>query len=302
MQGRISFRHWRALCRSSFGEENAGINSSLKPKSPIESLVLAEWAPFTSSSAVSSSSVNVREVLKFAKLSDQWWNPHGPFRPLHQMNPIRSRFIRSVLCNQFGRSIDEREPLQGLKLLDVGCGGGILSESLARLGAHVDGIDASHEGPEVAKQHAQRDPKIARRVRYRSMTVEDIIHLGEKFHGVIASEVIEHVDEASAFCKALVKAAVPEGVVILSTINRTYRSYAFAIAAAEKVLGIVPKGTHEWTRFVTPEELTMMMMEAGAGPPSNASGMTFDLLNSKWVFSKDLGVNYIASFPIEQAI
>ena len=125
--------------------------------------------------------------------------------------------------------------------------------------------------------------------------------MGERFHGVIASEVIEHVDEASEFCKDLVKAIVPGGVVIVSTINRTYRSYALAIVAAEKVLGMVPQGTHEWTRFVTPEELTMMMMEAGADAPSNASGMTFDVLSGRWIFSKDLGVNYIASFPVKQS-
>ena len=257
------------------------------------------WRPLnTTSTAWFSDSVNDQELLKFAKLSDQWWNPNGPFRPLHELNPTRSRFIRSSLCKHFDRPEDTHsEPLHGLKLLDVGCGGGILSESLARMGAHVDGIDAGKEGPEVAKAHAQGDLRIANRLRYRSTTLENVVNLGEKFHAVIASEVIEHVDNPRQFCSALVKATLPGGVVILSTINRTYRSYALAIIAAENVLGIVPKGTHEWTKFITPEELTLMMMEAGTNKPSLAAGMYFDIISRKWILTRDLGVNYITVFP-----
>jgi polyprenyldihydroxybenzoate methyltransferase / 3-demethylubiquinol 3-O-methyltransferase len=254
--------------------------------------------PPQSTPAAAGTTVNPKETKKFAALSHQWWDPNGPFRPLHQLNPTRCRFIRTALIDKFDLDPHSPQPLNGLRILDVGCGGGILSESLARMGAHVQGIDATAEGPEVAAAHAATDPQLESRLQYRTTTVEDVVSMGETYDAVIASEVIEHVASVPDFCNALVGASVPGGSVILSTINRTARAYALAIVAAERVLRLVPPGTHEWSKFVTPAELTLAMRDAGSGPAERAAGMQFDIVRGKWDLSRDIGINYIMSFGV----
>lgn len=247
------------------------------------------------------STVNVREAKKFADLAAHWWDINGPFKPLHQLNPTRCRFMRDALCDHFGRDPSSPAPLDGLRLVDVGCGGGILSEALARMGAEVEGIDVNEEGINVAQRHAALDPAIAARITYRTTTIEQLAAAGAQYDAVVASEVIEHVDSVPAFCSALVQATRPGGALIVSTLNRSVRAYALAVVAAEHVLGIVPAGTHDWGKFVTPEELVAAMEGATGGPGApvrveQIAGMLFDPLAGKWRLGRDTGINYIAHF------
>ena len=260
--------------------------------------------------ASSGPTVNKKEAQKFAKLADQWWSPSGPLRPLHHLNPTRCRFIRDSLCDHFNISEQQQQhkPLTNINVLDVGCGGGILSESLARLGASVHGIDVNPEGIAVAQEHAKLDPRIEGNVRYSTATVESIT---EQYDAVIASEVIEHVESVPHFCAALVQATKPGGAIVISTLNRTTKAWALAVVAAESVLRWAPPGTHEWSKFITPEELVLAMGSSGGDndSPTNTNGtnqhqvsleeiagMVFDPLAGEWRLGRDLGVNYICYF------
>ncbi len=232
--------------------------------------------------------VDSGEVDKFAALAATWWDADGPFRPLHRMNPVRLDWLRDHLCGQFGRDPKAHDPLSGLRLLDVGCGGGLLSEPLARMGATVTGIDAAEEGVLAARAHAGA---MGLDIEYRAVTAEDLAAEGARFDAVMALEIVEHVADLPAFARALGALVEPEGLVALSTLNRTARSYALAIVGAEYLLGWLPKGTHDWNRFPTPQELRAVLGEGGLSVVDEA-GFSYNPLADSWRRSDDLAVNY----------
>jgi 2-polyprenyl-6-hydroxyphenyl methylase/3-demethylubiquinone-9 3-methyltransferase len=234
-------------------------------------------------------SVDRDEVARFAALADEWWNPRGKMAPLHKFNPVRLGFIRDQASAQFGRDAKALDCLKGLTFLDVGCGGGIVSEPLARLGGKVTGIDPAEENIEAAKLHAE---KSGLSIDYRATTVEALAETHAAFDVVIASEVVEHVADLSFFaghCAALVK---PGGLMIVTTINRTLKSFALAIVGAEYVLRWLPVGTHTWEKLVTPGELEAAL-EAGGLAVVEESGIIYDLFRDEWRRSDDMDVNYM---------
>lgn len=238
------------------------------------------------------SSIDRSEVDKFSAMAAEWWDPNGKFRPLHQMNPIRLDYITRQIAAQFDRDLRADRPFEGLSLLDIGCGGGLLAEPMTRLGAAVTGIDASERNIPVAQTHAEEQGLT---IDYRAATAEALASEGETYDVVLAMEVIEHVanpPEFVATCGTLLK---PEGLMICSTLNRTTKSFALAIVGAEWVLRWLPRGTHDWDRFVKPDEMKQMM--EGAGLTSvDRTGMVFDPLSWKWSLSAtDLSVNYVGA-------
>jgi 2-polyprenyl-6-hydroxyphenyl methylase/3-demethylubiquinone-9 3-methyltransferase len=236
-------------------------------------------------------SIDPKEVARFERLASTWWRPDGPMRALHAMNPARLAWIRDEAVSHFRRDPAETRVLAGLTALDIGCGGGLLSEPLARLGAKVTGIDPAAENIGVAKAHA-RDGGLA--IDYRAQTVEELAEAGERFDLVFAMEVVEHVADIAAFMSACAKALRPGGLLLMSTLNRTLRSFALAIIGAEYVLRWLPRGTHSWDKFVTPDELAFEMREAGLRP-REARGLFFDPLHFEWHLSRDKAVNYVLS-------
>ncbi|KAG2609455.1 ubiquinone biosynthesis O-methyltransferase, mitochondrial-like [Panicum virgatum] len=237
------------------------------------------------------SSLNPAEVAKFAAIAETWWDSNGPFKPLHLMNPTRLSFIRSTLCRHFRRDPYSSKPLEGLKVIDVGCGGGILSESLARMGATVTAIDAVDKNIKIASIHAASDPTTAS-IEYCCTTAEELVKEKRMFDAVISLEVIEHVANPLEFCQSLSALAVPNGATVVSTINRSMRAYATAIVAAEYILRWLPKGTHEWSKLVTPEELALMLQKASVSVEEMA-GFVYNPLSGDWSLSDDISVNYI---------
>ncbi|KAJ6804968.1 ubiquinone biosynthesis O-methyltransferase, mitochondrial [Iris pallida] len=208
------------------------------------------------------------------------------------MNPTRVSFIRSTVCRHFRKDPNCARPFEGLKIIDVGCGGGILSEPLARMGATVTGIDAVEKNIKIAQIHADLDP-LTSSIDYSCTTAEQLVTENKKFDVVIASEVIEHVADPSEFCKSLASLTVPSGATVISTINRSVRSYAAAIVAAEYLLSWLPKGTHEWSKFLTPEELVMILQRASISVQEMA-GMVYNPLTGEWSLSDDSSINFIA--------
>ncbi len=235
--------------------------------------------------------IDPREVARFDRLARDWWDPHGPMRALHKLNPVRLQYIRDTACERFGR--DPRNPrcFEGLTILDVGCGGGVLSEPLARLGATVTGLDPAPANIAVAKRHAERS---GLSVNYREETIEAVTARGETFDVVLAMEVVEHVADVEAFVSACCAAVKPGGLLVMATINRTLRAFALAIVGAEYVLGWLPRGTHQWERFVTPEELGTAI-EAGGLRVTDRSGVTYNPLRDRWSLSRDTAVNYMVT-------
>ena len=232
--------------------------------------------------------VDTGEVDRFAALAGQWWDPDGPFRPLHRMNLVRLDWLRDHLCGQFGRDPLARGSREGLRVLDVGCGGGLLSEPLARMGATVTGIDAAAEGVEAARAHAAA---MDLDIEYRATTAEALAEEGERFDAVLALEIVEHVADLPAFARALGALVEPDGLVALSTLNRSARSYLLAILGAEYLLRWLPRGTHDWNRFPTPQELRAALAEGGL-QVVDETGFSYDPLRDVWRRSDDLSVNY----------
>eukprot|EP00240_Pyramimonas_obovata_P006253 CAMPEP_0118929644 /NCGR_PEP_ID=MMETSP1169-20130426/6585_1 /TAXON_ID=36882 /ORGANISM="Pyramimonas obovata, Strain CCMP722" /LENGTH=310 /DNA_ID=CAMNT_0006871877 /DNA_START=144 /DNA_END=1073 /DNA_ORIENTATION=- len=230
----------------------------------------------------SGTTVNLKEAKKFQEVADLWWDTErGPFAALHSMSPIRCQFIRSSVCAHFGLRTDQLEPFSGLTMLDVGCGGGLLCEPLARMGAEVTGVDAVAHSIQVASAHAQRDPVISRRVTYRTAAAETLVEEGVQFDVVLSLEVIEHVDDVEGFVASLAALTKPGGAVVLSTLNRTPTSYALAVLAAEELLRWVPRGTHEWGKFVMPEEMAMLTHRAGL-EMQTLTGMVYNPITTRW--------------------
>ncbi|CAJ2634086.1 unnamed protein product [Trifolium pratense] len=238
------------------------------------------------------SSLNRNELAKFAAIAETWWDSEGPFKPLHVMNPTRLAFIRSALCRHFKKDPYSAKPLEGLKIADVGCGGGILSEPLARMGATVTGIDAVEKNINIARLHAELDPTTST-IEFCCTTAEKLVEEGRQFDAVMALEVIEHVAEPAEFCKSLSALTVPDGATVISTINRSMRAYATAIVAAEYILRWLPMGTHEWSKFLTPEELVLILQRAGIKVEEMA-GFAYNPVTGRWSLSDDISVNFIA--------
>ena len=240
-------------------------------------------------SAGASTTIDPAEVARFEKIAETWWDPKGPMKVLHRFNPVRLAYIRDEACRRFGHDPRSPRSLEGITILDVGCGGGVLSEPLARLGAQVTGLDPAPTNISVARLHAERAGVT---VDYRNETVEAVVERGETFDMVLAMEVVEHVADRQAFVNACTRAVKPEGCLAMATINRTLRSFASAIVGAEYILGWLPKGTHEWDKFVTPEELTAAIQAAGFSV-NDISGVAYNPLRDSWSLSRDTAVNYM---------
>lgn len=240
-------------------------------------------------------SINPAEVAKFAALANEWWNPQGAFRPLHAMNPVRCKFLREALCQCFQLNPQQAAPFKGLSFLDVGCGGGILTEALARMGASMTGIEPQQKNISAAIAHAQEDPAVAQRTKYLAVTAEELVSTGAQFDAVMGLEIIEHVDKPHQFLRTLASLTQSDGALFISTINRTPRAYALAVLGAEYVAGILPKGTHDWNKFITPEELFMLAEGTGL-ELEQLAGMVLNPLTGRWMLSSSSDVNYIAYF------
>ncbi len=233
--------------------------------------------------------VDPAEVRKFDRLAADWWNPKGSMAPLHKLNPVRLAYVRDAAVSHFGLDARSLAPLAGRTVLDVGCGAGLLSEPMARLGAQATGLDPAEANIAVALRHAA-DAGLA--IDYRAATLESVVAAGERFDLVLALEVVEHVADVKRFVADCVRAVAPGGLLIMSTLNRTLKSFALAIVGAEYVLRWLPRGTHDWEKFVTPKELSDAIAAAGfsAGEPT---GVIYDPLGDRWKLSRDAGVNYM---------
>jgi 2-polyprenyl-6-hydroxyphenyl methylase / 3-demethylubiquinone-9 3-methyltransferase len=235
------------------------------------------------------STIDADEVAHFSRLSSQWWDSRGPLRALHKFNPVRVGYVRERMAMHFGRNPSSPDCLAGLRLLDIGCGGGILSEPLAQLGATVVGVDPSPTNIAVAQHHAA-ERGLA--VDYRCTTAEALAAAGEAFDVVLAMEVIEHVADADLFVELAAAMVKPGGLIFLATFNRTLKSWALGIVAAEYILRWVPPGTHQWRKFITPDELTAMT-ERRRTRVIDRAGVGYRILTHRWQLSDDLEINYM---------
>ncbi|WP_375652334.1 bifunctional 2-polyprenyl-6-hydroxyphenol methylase/3-demethylubiquinol 3-O-methyltransferase UbiG [Bartonella sp. AP19HLJMH] len=233
--------------------------------------------------------IDQSEIDHFSRIATEWWNPQGKFRPLHQFNPTRLAYIREKICLEFNRDPSSLTPFHNLKILDIGCGGGLLSEPMARLGAMVVGVDAAQTNIEVAKIHAaQNDLSID----YRTTTAEVLANEGEKFDIILNMEVVEHVADVNLFIEATAKMLKPQGLMFVSTLNRTWKAWGLAIVGAEYILRWLPKGTHDYKKFLKPLELKNFLSK-NALTVIDEIGITYNPLNDSWNRSKDMGVNYL---------
>ncbi|HZL41073.1 MAG TPA: bifunctional 2-polyprenyl-6-hydroxyphenol methylase/3-demethylubiquinol 3-O-methyltransferase UbiG [Pseudolabrys sp.] len=236
-----------------------------------------------------SASVDDAEVERFSALANDWWNARGPMAALHKLNPVRLAYIRDKAALRFARDPKKLDCLAGLRTLDIGCGGGILSEPLARLGAQMVGADPSAENIAMAAAHAEQSGVA---VDYRATTAEELAAANERFDVVLAMEVVEHVADVKAFVATCASMVKPGGLMIAATLNRTLKSFALAIVGAEYVLRWLPRGTHQWDKFVTPNELELALERAGLDV-TGERGVIYNLLADRWQLSSDMDVNYM---------
>ena len=234
--------------------------------------------------------INKKEIDKFSKLADEWWDPEGKFKPLHNFNPVRLRYIKDTIIKKFGNR-SEKLPLKDIKILDIGCGGGLLSEPLSRLGATVTGIDASERNIKIAKMHLNQS-KLD--IDYYCSSPEKFITKG-KFDVVLNMEIVEHVDNVDFFLLKSSELLKKNGLMFIATLNKTLKSYIFAIIGAEYILKWLPIGTHDWNKFLKPDELINICKNNSLNL-NNLIGLKFDILKNKWTISEDSSVNYLAQF------
>jgi 2-polyprenyl-6-hydroxyphenyl methylase/3-demethylubiquinone-9 3-methyltransferase len=238
------------------------------------------------------STIDPAEVAKFEAMAAEWWDPNGKFKPLHMLNPCRLDYITAQIAAEFDRDLSAQSPFAGLRLLDIGCGGGLLSEPMARLGATVVGADAAPRNIPVAQVHAAQS---GLDIDYRHTTAEDLAAAGEQFDVVLNMEVVEHVADPLTYLTACQQLLKPGGLHICSTLNRNPKSYAMAIVGAEYVMRWLPKGTHEWSKFITPDELYDLLRNAGLDPVDR-KGFVFNPITWGWRLSdRDLSVNYVTA-------
>ena len=236
--------------------------------------------------------VDAAEIAKFEAMAAEWWDPNGKFKPLHMLNPTRLDYITRQIAAEFGRDLAMLHPFAGLRILDIGCGGGLLSEPMARLGAVVVGADAAPRNIPVAQIHAQQSGLT---IDYRHTTAEALAAAGEQFDIVLNMEVVEHVSDPLAYLTACRQLLKPGGLMICSTLNRNPKSFLMAIVGAEYVMRWLPKGTHEWSKFITPDELYDLIRQAGLDPVDR-KGFVFNKLTWVWSISeRDLSVNYVTA-------
>ncbi len=235
-------------------------------------------------------SVNKKEIEKFSKIAKEWWNPKGKFKPLHNFNPIRIKYIKDNIIEDFNIKTSSK-PFKNIKILDIGCGGGLLSEPMCRLGANVVGIDASKKNIEVAKFHAK---KSGLKIDYKIASPEKL-KTNIKFDVILNMEIVEHVEDINFFIKESSKLLKKNGIMFIATLNKTLKSYAFAVIGAEYILKWLPIGTHEWEKFVKPDDLINISKNNNL-ILKKLDGMKFNILNDSWKVSDDTSVNYIAKF------
>jgi 2-polyprenyl-6-hydroxyphenyl methylase/3-demethylubiquinone-9 3-methyltransferase len=233
--------------------------------------------------------IDEAEVARFSALAAEWWNPRGKMAVLHKFNPVRLAYIRDAACKRFDRNPKQLDCLKDLRILDIGCGGGILCEPLARLGARMVGADPAEKNIAAARLHAGEGGLA---IDYRATTAEALADAGERFDIVLAMEVVEHVADLKLFVARCAEMVRPGGLMIVATINRTLKSFALAIVGAEYVLRWLPRGTHQWDRFVTPDELEIAMERAGLRT-TDERGVIYNLLADRWELSTDTDVNYM---------
>lgn len=240
--------------------------------------------------AAAGPSVDPAEIARFSAMADEWWDPTGKFRPLHKFNPVRLGYIRDRLAQHFGRDPLAAKPLAGLRLLDIGCGGGLIAEPMARLGASVVAIDASARNIGIASTHAA---KMGLAIDYRHATAEDLVTAGEAFDAVLSLEVVEHVADVGGFLADCGRLVRPGGAMVVATLNRTPKAFLLAIVGAEYVLRWLPRGTHEWRKFVTPGEVADALRGGGL-EITHMTGVSYNPVLDIWKLGRDLDVNYMA--------
>ena len=234
--------------------------------------------------------INKKEIEKFSKIAEEWWNPEGKFKPLHKFNPIRISYIKESIIQTF-KLENKKTPLKNIKILDVGCGGGLLSEPMCRLGATVTGIDASYKNISVAKLHSE---KTNLKINYFCSSPEKF-KIKDKFDVILNMEIVEHVEDVNFFLESCNNLLKKNGIMFVATLNKTLKSYIFAIVGAEYILRWLPIGTHEWEKFLKPEEL-ISILEKNDLKLNKIDGMNFNLIKNKWSVGNDKSVNYIAKF------
>ena len=234
--------------------------------------------------------INKKEIEKFSRIAEDWWNPRGKFKPLHKFNPIRISYIRDNIVKTL-KLKNKKKPLEKVKILDIGCGGGLLSEPMKRLGAEVVGIDASDKNIKIAKLHAKKNNL---NIKYLCTSPENF-KTETKFDVVLNMEIIEHVKDVSFFLKSCSKLLKKDGIMFVATLNKTLKSYVFAIVGAEYILRWLPIGTHDWEKFVKPEDLINTLKEYDLKLDS-LDGMKFNLIKDEWALSSDKSINYIGKF------
>ena len=235
-------------------------------------------------------SINKKEIEKFSNMAAEWWDPEGKFKPLHKFNPIRIKYIKENIIKEFQLK-NKKYPLSGINVLDIGCGGGLLSEPMCRLGANVTAIDASNKNIAIANLHAKKNNL---KINYICSSPEKL-NTTKKFDVILNMEIVEHVEDVDFFLKSCANLLKKNGLMFVATINKTLKSYIFAIVGAEYVLRWLPIGTHEWEKFVKPEELKSILIKNNLNL-KKIDGMNFNILKDEWNVSKDLSVNYIAEF------
>ena len=234
--------------------------------------------------------INKKEIEKFTKIAEEWWNPEGKFKPLHKFNPIRISYIKESIINEF-KLKQKIRPLENVKILDIGCGGGLLSEPMRRLGAEVVGIDASNKNIKIAKSHAQKSNL---KIKYLQASPETLNTI-TKFDVILNMEIVEHVENVDFFLKSCSKLLKKNGIMFVATLNKTLKSYFFAIVGAEYILRWLPVGTHEWEKFVKPNDLVAILKKYDLRLDS-LDGMKFNLIKDEWKISSDKSINYIGRF------